>query len=147
MSCGGWKRYLNVFLCVVHILVCRTLIHHNYTAQQWPYKNPIRITKLAIEMAQGQFNAIYAVHVQKMGKELYPWLMFKWLPDRTDIAICTICSMRRNGCRTVCTPWSWNGTRMNRSSDREGEGKCLHTLSCKSQWSRQCTWNFRCDLS
>ena len=23
-------------------------------------------------MAQGQFNAIYAVHVQKMGKELYP---------------------------------------------------------------------------
>ena len=25
---------------------------------------------------------------------------------RTEMAMCTISSMRRNGCRTVCSPWS-----------------------------------------
>ena len=48
----------------------------------------------------------------------FTWLRCKWVPDRTEIAMCTISSMRRNGCRTVCSPLSWNGTRMNRSSDQ-----------------------------
>ena len=34
------------------------------------------------------------------------------------MAMCTISSMRRNGCRTVCSPWNLNGTRLNRSSDQ-----------------------------
>ena len=33
----------------------------------------------------------------------------KWASGRTEIAMCTISSMRRNGCRTVWSPWSWNG--------------------------------------
>ena len=38
--------------------------------------------------------------------------------------MCTIKSMRRKGCRTVCSPWSWNGTRINRSSNK--------VLNCES---------------
>ena len=45
-------------------------------------------------------------------------LGWKWTPGRRKMAMSTISSMRRNGCRTVCSPWSWNGTRMNRSSDQ-----------------------------
>ena len=48
----------------------------------------------------------------------FTWLRWEWVPGRTEMAMCTISSMRRNGCRTVCSPWSWNGTRMNRSSDQ-----------------------------
>ena len=35
------------------------------------------------------------------------------IPGRTDLAMCMISSVRRNGCRTVCSPWS-----LNRSSDQ-----------------------------
>ena len=38
-------------------------------------------------------------------------LRWKWVPGRTQMAMCMISSMRRNGCRTVCSSWSWNGTR------------------------------------
>ena len=38
--------------------------------------------------------------------------------SRTEMAMCTISSMRRNGCRTVYSTWSLNGTRMNMSSDQ-----------------------------
>ena len=50
------------------------------------------------------------------------WLRWKWVPGRTEMKMCTISLMRRNGCRTVCSPWSWNGTRMNRSSVQVGGG-------------------------
>ena len=56
----------------------------------------------------------------------FTWLRWKWVPGRTEMAMCTISSMRRNGCRTVCSPWSWNGTRMNRSSDQG--------VRCKVGW-------------
>ena len=36
----------------------------------------------------------------------FTWLRWKWVPGRTAMAMCTISSMRRNGCRTVCSPWS-----------------------------------------
>ena len=29
-----------------------------------------------------------------------------------------LCSMRRDGCRSVCSPWGWDGTRINGSSDQ-----------------------------
>ena len=32
--------------------------------------------------------------------------------------MCMICSMRRNGCSTVCSPWRWNCTRMSKFSDQ-----------------------------
>ena len=48
----------------------------------------------------------------------FTWLRRKWVPGRTEMAMCTISSMRRNDWRTVCSPWSWNGTRMNMSSDQ-----------------------------
>ena len=48
----------------------------------------------------------------------FTWLRWKWVPGWTVIAMCMISSMRRNGCRTVCFPGSWNGTRMNRSIDQ-----------------------------
>ena len=48
----------------------------------------------------------------------FSWLRWKWIPGRTEMAMCTISSMRQNGCRTVCSPWNWNGTRLNRSSDQ-----------------------------
>ena len=50
-------------------------------------------------------------------------LRWKWVPGRTEVAMCTFSSMRHNGCRTVCFPWSWNGTRMNRWGGGGG-GKC-----------------------
>ena len=50
----------------------------------------------------------------------FTWLRWQWVPGRTEIAMCAISSMRRNDCRTVCSPWSWNGTHMNRSSDHMG---------------------------
>ena len=34
------------------------------------------------------------------------------------MAMCIINSMRKNGSRTVYIPWSWNGTRMSRTSDQ-----------------------------
>ena len=51
----------------------------------------------------------------------FTWHRWKWEPGRTEVALWRISSMRRNGCRTVCSPWSWGGTRMNKSSDR---GEC-----------------------
>ena len=33
----------------------------------------------------------------------FTWLSLKWVPGRTEMAMCTISSMRRNGCRTVCS--------------------------------------------
>ena len=56
----------------------------------------------------------------------FTWLRWKWVPGRTEMAMCTISSMCRNGCKTVSSPWSWNGTRMNRSSDQG--------LRCKVGW-------------
>ena len=47
----------------------------------------------------------------------FTWFRWKWVPGRTEIAMCTISSMRRNGCRTVCSPWSWNVKSDDRSSD------------------------------
>ena len=60
----------------------------------------------------------------------FTWLRWKWVPGRTEMAMCTISSMRRNGCRTVRSPWSRNGSRMNRSSDQG--------VRCKVGW-----WVFR----
>ena len=50
----------------------------------------------------------------------YTWLRWKrvGLPGRTEMAMYMISSMRRNGCRTVCSPWSSDGTWMNSSSDQ-----------------------------
>ena len=45
----------------------------------------------------------------------FTWLLCKLLHHRTEMAIC---AMRRNGCRTVLSPWSWNGTRTIRCSDQ-----------------------------
>ena len=56
----------------------------------------------------------------------FTWLRWKWVPGRTEMAICTISSMFKNGCSTECSPWSWNGTRMNRSSDQR--------VKCKIRW-------------
>ena len=33
-------------------------------------------------------------------------LRVKSVPGRTEMTMCMISSMRRNGCRTVCSPWS-----------------------------------------
>ena len=42
----------------------------------------------------------------------FTWLRWKWVvPGRTGMTMCTISSMRRNSCRTVYSPWSWNDTR------------------------------------
>ena len=54
------------------------------------------------------------------------WLRWKWVPGRTEMEMCTISSMRRNGCKTVWSPGSWNGTRMSRSSDQG--------VKCKVWW-------------
>ena len=51
----------------------------------------------------------------------FTWLRWKWVHGRTEMAMCTMSSMRRNGCTTVCSPWSCNDTRMNRSSDQGGK--------------------------
>ena len=50
--------------------------------------------------------------------KFFTWLRWKWVLGRTEMVMCTISSMRRNGCRTVCSPWSWNDTRMNRTIDQ-----------------------------
>ena len=41
----------------------------------------------------------------------------------------TISSMCRVGCRTVCSPWSWNGTRMSRSSDVQSDDRFSDLIS------------------
>ena len=51
--------------------------------------------------------------VKGSGANHYPRAPAQW--DRDDM--CTISSMRRNDCNTVCSPWSWNDTRMNSDSD------------------------------
>ena len=56
----------------------------------------------------------------------FTWLRWKWVPGRTEMAMCTIRSMRRNGCETACSPWSWNDTRMNSPSD--------HGVKCEIGW-------------
>ena len=38
--------------------------------------------------------------------------------NRTEMAMCMISSKRQNGCRAVYSPWSMDGTEMNRSSDQ-----------------------------
>ena len=48
---------------------------------------------------------------------------------RTEMEMCTISSISRNGCRTVCSPWSWDDTRMNRSSDHAGVNVNLADMS------------------
>ena len=35
---------------------------------------------------------------------------WKWVPGRAEMTMCTISSMRRNCCRTVCSTWSLNHT-------------------------------------
>ena len=41
-----------------------------------------------------------------------------FLPSQYCAIASMLCSMRRNGCRTVCSPWRWYCTRINRSSDQ-----------------------------
>ena len=48
----------------------------------------------------------------------FTWFKWKWVPGRTEMAMCMISSMHRNGCSTVWSPWSWDSTWMNRSSDQ-----------------------------
>ena len=50
----------------------------------------------------------------------FTWPRWKGVPGRSEMAMCTISSMRRKGCRSVCSPCSWNGTRMNRSRYKVG---------------------------
>ena len=45
----------------------------------------------------------------------FTWLKWKWVPVRKEMAMCMISPMRRNGCRTVCSPWIWDGTPINMS--------------------------------
>ena len=52
----------------------------------------------------------------------FTWLKWKWVPGRTEMAMCTISAMRRNGCKTGCSSLSWNDTRITRSSDQGGGG-------------------------
>ena len=44
----------------------------------------------------------------------FTWLRWKWVAGRTELAMCMISSMRQNSCRTVCSPWSWDGTSMSK---------------------------------
>ena len=37
-------------------------------------------------------------------------LRWKWVPGRTEMAMCMISSMRRTSCRTVCSLLSWDAT-------------------------------------
>ena len=46
----------------------------------------------------------------------FAWPKCKWVPGRTEMKIFTINLMRRNGYRTVYSPWIRNGTRINNSS-------------------------------
>ena len=46
----------------------------------------------------------------------FAWPKCKWVPGRTEMKICMINVMRRNGYRTVYSPWIRNGTRINNSS-------------------------------
>ena len=62
----------------------------------------------------------------------FTWFRCKWVPGRTDMTICAINSMGRNGCRTVCSPWSWNRTATNRFSDQE--------VQCEVDWWVLSTW-------
>ena len=39
-----------------------------------------------------------------LGKALNPQMLH--LTGRKEMAMCMICSIRRNGCRTVCSQWS-----------------------------------------
>ena len=59
----------------------------------------------------------------------HSWLRYKWGPGRTEMAMCTISSMRLNVCRTVCSPWSWNGIRTDRSSDLKSADKSSDLIS------------------
>ena len=43
-------------------------------------------------------------------------LRCKRVSGRTEMVVCTISSKHRNGCRTICCPWSSNGTLAGRSS-------------------------------
>ena len=45
-----------------------------------------------------------AFHPQML--HLTPVKMRRGLPGRTEMAMCEISSMRRNGCGAVCSPWS-----------------------------------------
>ena len=54
---------------------------------------------------------------RRLTLKCYTCLRWKWVP--VEMAMCMISSMCRNGCRTVCSPWSWDGTQMNRSSNQE----------------------------
>ena len=63
----------------------------------------------------------------------FTWLRCKWVTGSTAMTMCTICSMRRNGCRTVCSTWSLNSTRMSMSSDQR--------VNCNDGW-----WIFRFDI-
>ena len=60
--------------------------------------------------------------VVSLGKALNPHMLhltqLKISNCRTEMAMCMISSMRRNSYSTVCSPWSWYGTRMNRSSNQ-----------------------------
>ena len=53
-----------------------------------------------------------------LGKALNPqmlhWTQVEMSPGRTEMTLCMISSMHRNGCRTVCFSRSWNGIRMNK---------------------------------
>ena len=66
----------------------------------------------------------------------FTWLRWKWEPGRTYMVMCTISSMHRNSFRTVCSQWSWNGTRMKMSSDQGGGGaRCKNSrIICFQIW-------------
>ena len=49
----------------------------------------------------------------------FTWLTCECVPGRTEMAMCTVSSMRRNGCRTASFTWSWYGTRMSWSNDQQ----------------------------
>ena len=54
----------------------------------------------------------HCFNVVSLGKALHPQMLhltqvkMSSAPGRTEMAMCMISSMRRNGCRTVCSPWS-----------------------------------------
>ena len=79
----------------------------------------------------------------------FTWLRWKWVLSRTEMEMCMISSMRQNGCRTVCSPWGWDGTRMNMSSDHYKpaplpfltftESTHVFKLPNKTKWHESCS--------
>ena len=84
-------------------------------------KDPPQIAKVLICLQiLGYWDIVSMLYpwARHLTLKYFTWLGLKWVPGRTDMAMCMITSMRRTGCRTVYSPWSWDGTRMSRSSDQ-----------------------------